>query len=385
MAHDFLAELHAKLDASDLDDLIGELQARLDGMTEEIVAACRARIPSYGAAPEEFVAEVRANTRASFAAGLQILRGTAGLEQIRAAMVEVGRRRASQGIPLAEALLACHVSGQIFWQNVCRVVPEDLDSRTAAIMLGATVVFELIGHALLAVAEGYLQAESERQAGEDFQAQALVEHLAGLRPLSRALTGAAVRAGLGPGQVRWCVVGGSADDHADPAELVRSLRRSGAAPAVGRIGFDVVAFASGAEPPKLALEVAGVAAAADPPLGFRRACAAATVARLLGLERVSYDEVAPLALVLEAPRAERDAFVAAQIGPLLADPLGEELVKTLRAFLRCGMSVARAARALQVHRHTLEYRLGRIEQLLGEDVRAAGRRPFIELALALVD
>lgn len=384
MVRDTLAELRAKLSARDLDRLIGELEACLDEITEEIVAAYRARIPSYGAAPEEFIEEVRANTRASFTAGLQILRGTMDLAQLRAPMVEIGRRRASQGVPLAEALLAWHVSGQIFWENVCRVVPEDLEGRAEALMLAATVVAELIGHALLAVSEGFRAAESERATGEDYEAQALVEHLAGLRPPDPQLTKAAARAGIGPGQARWCIVGGSADQRRDPGALVLALRRSGAAPVVGRIGFDVVAFAAGVEPPQLALDVAGVAQASDPALGFRRARAAATVARLLGIERASYDEVAPLALMLEAPQAERAAFVSAQLGPLLADPLAGELIKTLRAYLRCGLSVARAARALHVHRHTLEYRLGRIEQLVG-DMRAPGRRPFVELALALVD
>jgi DNA-binding PucR family transcriptional regulator len=98
---------------------------------------------------------------------------------------------------------------------------------------------------------------------------------------------------------------------------------------------------------------------------------------------VIYDEVVPLALVLDAPPEERSAFIDAQLGRVLGDPLGEDLVASLRAFYAAGQSVAAAARTLHVHRHTLEYRLGRLEALLGRDIRANEPRLLLELALSL--
>jgi DNA-binding PucR family transcriptional regulator len=47
--------------------------------------------------------------------------------------------------------------------------------------------------------------------------------------------------------------------------------------------------------------------------------------------------------------------------------------------------LAAAARNLYVHRHTLEYRLNRIEALLGADPKSQPTRLFLELALALRD
>jgi DNA-binding PucR family transcriptional regulator len=47
--------------------------------------------------------------------------------------------------------------------------------------------------------------------------------------------------------------------------------------------------------------------------------------------------------------------------------------------------LAAAARNLYVHRHTLEYRLNRIEALLGADPKNQPTRLFLELALALRD
>ena len=71
------------------------------------------------------------------------------------------------------------------------------------------------------------------------------------------------------------------------------------------------------------------------------------------------------------------------LGPVIADGRGEELVRSLTEFYASGMSLAAAARALYVHRHTLEYRLNRIESLLGADPKTLPTRLFLELALAL--
>jgi DNA-binding PucR family transcriptional regulator len=90
-------------------------------------------------------------------------------------------------------------------------------------------------------------------------------------------------------------------------------------------------------------------------------------------------------MILGGPAEEREAFVRAQLGPLLADQMGEDLVRSLDAYYAAGNSVAAAARDLYVHRHTLEYRLQRIETLLGKDVKAPEHRLLLELALAIRD
>jgi len=68
-----------------------------------------------------------------------------------------------------------------------------------------------------------------------------------------------------------------------------------------------------------------------------------------------------------------------------AGPRGEELLRSLTEFYASGLSLAAAARHLYVHRHTLEYRLNRIEALLGADPKSQPTRLFLELALALRD
>jgi PucR family transcriptional regulator, purine catabolism regulatory protein len=58
-----------------------------------------------------------------------------------------------------------------------------------------------------------------------------------------------------------------------------------------------------------------------------------------------------------------------------------ELVKTLEAYLEYGGALAEAAGAINVHRNTLLYRLGRIEAIAGVDLKDAGQRLNLHVAL----
>ncbi|MBM4423246.1 MAG: hypothetical protein FJ030_07615 [Chloroflexi bacterium] len=58
-----------------------------------------------------------------------------------------------------------------------------------------------------------------------------------------------------------------------------------------------------------------------------------------------------------------------------------DLVKTLEAYLEFGGALAEAAAAINVHRNTLLYRLGRIESIAGVDLKDAGQRLNLHVAL----
>ena len=62
---------------------------------------------------------------------------------------------------------------------------------------------------------------------------------------------------------------------------------------------------------------------------------------------------------------------------------GGDLLATLRAWLTAGCSTAAAAAALVVHRNTVTYRLGRIEQLTGRTLRDSSVRLELQLALTI--
>jgi DNA-binding PucR family transcriptional regulator len=152
---------------------------------------------------------------------------------------------------------------------------------------------------------------------------------------------------------------------------------------VGRLEEYAVAFCAG-EPDVVDGTTFGLARSAAEDAGYARARAALKVALLLERGSARYEDVAPLALIMDAPDADRDAFVEAQLGPALHDPSGDELLRSLAEYYASGQSVAGAARALHVHRHTLEYRLDRLEKLLGPRIKEATGRMLVELALSLV-
>ena len=96
-----------------------------------------------------------------------------------------------------------------------------------------------------------------------------------------------------------------------------------------------------------------------------------------------HDEVIPQLVLAQNPRlAER--FVADSLGPLLdaKNRNREQLLETLQAYLATG-SVKDAATALNLHRHTVLYRLDKLRDLLGADIDAPASRLRLQLALDL--
>ncbi|CAN5245035.1 PucR family transcriptional regulator [soil metagenome] len=77
------------------------------------------------------------------------------------------------------------------------------------------------------------------------------------------------------------------------------------------------------------------------------------------------------------------AFVSHVLGPVVAHDAreGSRLVDTIAAYLRHGCRPGPAAAELCVHRHTLAYRLGRVAELTGRDLRDGAH--LLELGLAL--
>ncbi|MEU9034735.1 helix-turn-helix domain-containing protein, partial [Streptomyces sp. NPDC048352] len=65
----------------------------------------------------------------------------------------------------------------------------------------------------------------------------------------------------------------------------------------------------------------------------------------------------------------------------LLSPAHRELARTAEVFLDCAGQAGRAAAQLGIHRQTLYYRLGRVEQLTGLDLDAGEDRLLLHMAL----
>lgn len=123
---------------------------------------------------------------------------------------------------------------------------------------------------------------------------------------------------------------------------------------------------------------------ADLAEAVRRARVTQTVVRAgASLDPVSWDALGAWRLVVEAP----DDLPVAAVHPAavaLVDLPRPDLMITARAVLDLGGDVAAAAERLHVHRTTLYYRLDRIAELTGVDLRLGRSRTDLQLALWLV-
>ena len=360
------------------------VEASIDTVVESMMEAYAAMIPSYAAAPPDLLVDVRAGAQAVVLVGMSRLRRESTPEGLEGALAALGRRRAEQGIPLPDVLLAFQVGAHRFWQHIVELAPESPDERLEVLYDVTRTMLELLETAVASVSAGYQETAEEIVADEEHDFQALIEVLAGVREADEQLAERARRRGVELSALRWCVAVDVGEQ--EVGALVRSLRRAMPEAIVGRVGGAVVSYLQGDDAPELdGIQGVGLAAAVDPEAGARRARAAARVAAHLRRPLVRYEDVVPLAAVLDGPDDERQSFVDAWLGPVLTDSRGEELLRSLTEFYSSGMSLAAAARNLFVHRHTLEYRLNRIEALLGADPKAQPTRLFLELALALRD
>lgn len=97
------------------------------------------------------------------------------------------------------------------------------------------------------------------------------------------------------------------------------------------------------------------------------------------------DLTSHLFLLAATPSEVRRAFCSRLLDPLLSydEKHNSSLVSTLEVFLACSGSWAKCAAELHLHVNTLRYRIERIEQLTGRDMRQLGDLVDLYLALRL--
>jgi purine catabolism regulator len=98
----------------------------------------------------------------------------------------------------------------------------------------------------------------------------------------------------------------------------------------------------------------------------------------------TYRDLGSFALLLSLQDSDAlRLFCESMLGPIEADEghYGGELVRSLETFIECNGQWEAAARRLFCHRHTLRYRMRKVEELTGRDLSSA--RDRIEFWLAL--
>jgi hypothetical protein len=377
--------------------IVTSLRRRTGAIGDAMVAAIQAEIPPYANASPAVIEDVRAHCVAHARLTFEVaggdrtpLRGE--LEFAR----EAAARRVRQGIPLDSLLQAFRVGHRTVWEAIVSEAGATAPGRDAAIAL-AHPVMEYIDVASTQVAEAYLKEEQQLVLTADRERRDLLERLlegrlpapgerlaaTELDPDGTYVVAIARDCGPAPrdrhalhhvadtvadhaaaGAVQPLVVvrqrevvgvlpGGTGDD-GDP---VRALRRAAAA-VVERRGIDV----------RVGLSTACA--------GFRGVAHAYEEARQ-ALQRTSPErpvvamtEMSPFQYLVASADAGTRRAVAGKGTLLLRFDREGTASETVLAYAAADLSIRRTAERLCVHPNTVRYRLRRIFDITGLDVRS---------------
>jgi hypothetical protein len=383
-----------------LAELAPPLLDQLDEMTTRMISILERNEGSYAAQGPVVLAELFESTRANLERGVRTLMGHAD-DGGRAALDgarEVGRRRATQGVPMETVLRAYRLGGQVTWEALRAA------ARSAEAPGDSDVLLEVAGSVwhvndvqCAALAESY-RTEERRLAGIDDQArQQVLDGLLGGRGGDPVFVRTASELLALPLDGRLLCAVAPADDEGSPtlADPGPRLLKRGVRSVWGwRSGVQVGVVALGTRPVddvlgwlgELATGPVGVSAVVEGAASVAAAWRLAdTAARTLppGQPRVvTIDERLPEALLSSSPEITQ-RLVEQSLGSVLELAADERdvLLDTLAAFLATDGSPTRAAEQLYCHRNTVMHRLRRIEQVTGRSVADPRARLLWQLAL----
>lgn len=399
---------------------LGEaLGQRLDALADQATDKIVSGIPAYRTADAQLRSDVRAHVIAHLRASIETLAADRDVTPDDLLFVRPHAARRAKRVSVADFVHAFYVGERVLWDAALELAVDE-DSRRAALAFASHLprYFEV---ATTHAAEVYLEAQEQLAAtGERIRRDLLEDLLAG-RELEPGPRLDAVRT-AGLTESSPCVVitaracAAPADDGVD-ADQDQRLR--GGAAALARVGAtrtqplavvrqdEVVVIlptsravtqqlASGVGEAQRRLAGAGlplavgvstaVAGSAQIPDGYREA----TIARLtLGSSSgvVSLAGMSAFEYLTLRPDATAHRMIAAEIHTFVSEDAreGSPLIATLREYVASDLNAKRAAENLHIHVNTAHYRLGRIAERTGCDLRRVADLIEILIAARLAD
>jgi sugar diacid utilization regulator len=317
--------------------------------------------------------------------------------------------RAQSAMSLADFMHAFLIGQRVAWDAVQQLAADDDDVYGAALS-SAGVVVEFIDHASTHAADAFLEEQQQLMAEKDRVRRDLLEDLlAGREPVPGPRLAAARAAGIEPGSACQVTVA-IPRRHGESEYALRSAasvlaRALGAAHApllvVRNDEIVIVCSIMGGESPRvgerlkqawrglvdqgvrLAIGTSTVyARPAELPDAYREACLAAesngSSGGVLALSELSAFEYLTLS---------GDSTVGRLISPEIRRFLEQDatdgggLTATLLAYADADLNAKLAAERLHIHENTAHYRLGRIAERTGCDLRRLG--DVVELLIAV--
>ncbi|WP_240372555.1 PucR family transcriptional regulator [Brevibacterium zhoupengii] len=342
------------------------------------------RIPLYERAEPHLQAELRRSIEDNLRAAVNAINQRQDTLQLTAPH-ETGRRRAQQGIPLAEILQANHFSFGVLWDALVEAARPGGDCEAPeAIFAVATWLWSVADAHASALTEAYRAASAELLAEEGRRRSALVESLLAGRPSPDCSSWEmATLLGLAPdADLIVVAVDNRNSAGGDLANLERTLADQGIVSGwqlTPTLQLGVVSLHS--EQHEAALGVltgfavrAGVSpryrSLAETPRALQLARTALSTVRP-GQAEVREFNSSPLAALLACEPNEGRRLAYEVLSGVLELPAADRsmMLDTLIAYFDNEGSAERAAEQLYCHSNTVRYRLRRVHELTGRSLK----------------
>ena len=404
----------AMFDGYDVVPLVGRLRERRDLFVADACTAIVAQVAAYSDNTQPtLLDEVAANCAHVF----EIFLGT--LVERRAPVAAdfpisaaYAARRVEAGISLEDYLRAFRIGQGVLWEHVRSASAELADGKEAALTI--------VGHLMAtieagssAAAQGYVEATKLRVADAARIERDLLEDLLAARPpVVRARLAVLAAAGLGKDRPLLVGVGHALEPIegfpvlTEAAHLAsRAVARDvgglvvvrqdevvaiipaeplGEARVVSRLTRLVTSLAGRGIP--MTIGVSTVRAGIDEvPVAYREALlAGSTVGERAGL--VSLSSLTTLEYLVKRPDDSARQLIRPEVRAFIDEDQAADgvFVDTLRTYVACDMNAKAAAAVLHIHVNTVYYRLDRIAERTGYDLRRLDQVIDLLLAVRLV-
>jgi hypothetical protein len=355
----------------------------VDALARPMMARMADEMPVVHELSAELQVELLRWLRRLTTAGLEIIAEDRPLEGLGPMIEQMARRRRAQGVELAQVLTAYEVIQQALLDVLVGQLREHpLEAALFPQLTARLLEFQRVATA--GVTAGYESAAEPPGRDRAADVQALLEIRVGRRLVTPDDHDLDRRLGL-TRPLTEVTVSATVDLGLD--DLVRSIARANPWGVVGRLDGRVVALTlrppQGFPGPAGTTQLTETAEPSAVDAAVSAAGRAADVAAALGADRFTAAESAPLAAMIQMPEPERTAFTESCFGTLPQTPRGRSLLTSVSAALTYGRP-GEAARALHVHRHTLDYRLGRFSAETGLDLGDPATRFRCSIGLFLI-
>jgi sugar diacid utilization regulator len=388
------------------------LEERLESLTDEATEKILTEIPAYRSFDEQLRRDVRAHVEAHLRASIGTLETDRDVTREDLLFVRPHAARRAKRVSVTEFVQAFYVGERVLWDTALALADDD-ESRRAALVFASHLprYFEV---ATTHAAEVYLETQEQLAAtGERIRRDLLEDLLAGRELEPGPRLDAARAAGL-VDESSFVLI--SAIPSGTPSD--EQLMRGGAAALARAIGgrtpplavvrqdeiVVVVPAADGTQgtiaerlvdvhhrlaDAGLPLSVAvstTVAGLAQIPDAYRES-SAIRLARGPTAGVIALSELSAFEYLTLRADATTSRLIPAAVHQFVVQDMtdGGPLIATLREYVACDLNARRAAENLHIHVNTAHYRLSRIAERTGYDLRSVSDLIEILIAARLAD